>query len=313
MADFSISKVVFHDQRDPASRRSGRAGIYRVLAAAATLSAGLSAHALDVEAGDYTALPAGTNLGLAYYQHAERNALYAAGNRAPINAGLNSDVGLLRGVHFTELGGFIIDPQFILPFGKLDARNDLAPVLGSSSGLGDLLVGATLWANKPTEKTHLGFTGFVSLPTGSYDRNEALNIGENRWKLILQTGYITPLAANLTLDLVGDVTLHGRNDDYGPMGQSMKQRPVYQAQAWLRHHISSASDLRLGFSQVYGGRTEIDGVMQDNRLSTARMSIGGSHFITPTLQLLGTYGRDLSVREGLKESSRFQLRLLKIL
>ncbi|ERK98906.1 hypothetical protein O999_02015 [Pseudomonas putida LF54] len=40
-----------------------------------SLMAGFScgALALDVDAGDYTALPKDTNLGLIYYQHAERN------------------------------------------------------------------------------------------------------------------------------------------------------------------------------------------------------------------------------------------------
>lgn len=312
MAHLSFSSVASHDQRDLASRRRRRLGVCRLLAAGGVLSTALSAQALDVEAGDYTALPTGTNLGLVYYQHAERNALYASGNRVPINAGLSSDVGLLRGVHYTEVGGFTIDPQFILPFGRLEGKNDLGPVLGSGSGVGDLLVGSTLWLNKPSEKTHLGFSIFVSLPTGNYDRNKALNLGENRWKVILQTGYIKPLTDSLTLDLVGDVTLHGRNDDFGPTGQTMKQRPAYQAQAWLRYNLSAATDLRLGASQVYGGKTEVNGVAQDNRLSTSRFSVGAAHFIAPTLQLLGTYGRDIRVEEGLKESNRFQLRLLKI-
>lgn len=284
----------------------------RLLAGGGALTAALSAQALDVDAGDYTALPSGTNLGLVYYQHTERTALYAGGHRAPGKAGLDSDVAILRGVHFMEIGGFTIDPQFILPFGRLNAQDDLAPVLGKGSGVGDLLVGGTLWTNKPTEKTHLGFSAFVSLPTGGYDRNKMLNLGENRWKLILQTGYIKPLTDSLTLDLVGDVTLHGRNDDFGPSGQRMKQRPLYLAQSWLRYHFSSASDLRLGLAKSYGGRTEIDGADQDDKLSTTRFAIGGSHFLTPTLQLMGTYGRDISVRQGFKEADRFQLRLLKI-
>jgi hypothetical protein len=82
------------------------------MAAAAALILVPTVARADVDAGDYTALPAGTNLGLAYYQHATRDRLYSQGNRLPINPGLDSDVGILRGVHFMELGGYVIDPQF---------------------------------------------------------------------------------------------------------------------------------------------------------------------------------------------------------
>lgn len=285
----------------------------RATVLAASLVAATGAQALDVEAGDYTALPAGTNLGLVYFQHAERDALYAKGNRVPIQARLDSDVVILRGVHYMEVGGYTIDPQFLLPMGKLKAKDDLAPVLGDGSGVGDLIVGGTVWFNKPSEKTHLGLTTFVTLPTGTYDHNKALNLGENRWKLLFQLGLITPLTSTLTLDAVTDVQLHGRNNDYGAASQTLKQKPLYQTQGWLRYHLSPAADLRLGLSHVVGGKTQIDGVDQDNRTSTSKFALGGSYFVTPTTQLLATYGRDISVREGLKESNRFQLRLLQIL
>ncbi|PNQ48931.1 transporter, partial [Vibrio agarivorans] len=89
------------------------------------LLAGFSANAsaVDVDAGDYTALPAGTNVGLLHYQHAERNIrLYANGHKQPLDAGLNSDMGKLRGVHFMELGGYIVAPQVSLPFGNVRAK-----------------------------------------------------------------------------------------------------------------------------------------------------------------------------------------------
>ena len=79
------------------------------MAVAAAALVATPAQAIDVDAGDYTALPAGTKLGLLYYQHAQRNRLYAGGDRVPIDARLDSDVGILRGVYFMEIGGFIVD------------------------------------------------------------------------------------------------------------------------------------------------------------------------------------------------------------
>jgi hypothetical protein len=269
------------------------------------------ARAVDVDAGDYTALPAGTNLGLLYYQHAQRNKVYSGGNAAPGNNKLDSDIGILRGVHFMEIGGLIVDPQFLLPFGKLKAKGDLS-ALGSNSGLADLLLAATVWFNKPGSKENFGITPFVWVPIGQYDRNDPLSLGEHRWKFALQAGWIKPLSDALTLDVAADVTLYGKNDDFGPLSQTLKQKAQFQLQGWLRYHLSPAADLRLGLSQTTGGETKVDGVSQDDRTSSSKFAIGGAYFVAPKTQLLATYGRDIKVREGFKENNRLNLRLLQI-
>jgi Putative MetA-pathway of phenol degradation len=276
---------------------------------AASLFAATPARAIDVDAGDYTALPAGTTLGITYYQHATRNRAYSGGDRVPINARLDSDVGILRGVRFMDIGGYIVDPQFLLPFGKLKGKNDLS-ALGSADGIGDLLLAATVWFNKPGQKENFGITPFVFVPVGSYDRNKPLNLGENRWKFALQAGWINPLSDSITMDLIGDVTLFGENDKFG--ASKLKQKPLLQFQGWWRYHLSAATDLRLGLSQTVGGETKVDGVSQDDRTSTSKFSIGAGHFVGATTQILATYGRDISVREGLKENNRLNLRLLLI-
>lgn len=280
-------------------------------AACAALGLAVPAQAIDVDAGDYTALPPGTNLFLAYYQHATRDKLYANGDRVPINPKLDSDIGILRGVHFMDIGGYIVDPQFLLPFGKLKAKDDIAG-LGSNSGVADLILAATVWFNKADAKEHFGITPFVILPTGQYDKNDPLSLGENRWRFILQAGWIKPLTDKWTLDLVADFQLHGKNDDYGPLSQERKQKPLYELQSFLRYNLSPGTDLRLGLQHVTGGENKIDGVHQNDRQSLTKMQFGASTFISPTQQILASYGRDLSVRNGFKEEHRFNLRFLQI-
>jgi hypothetical protein len=269
------------------------------------------ARAIDVDAGDYTALPAGTKLGLLYYQHATRNRLYDGGDRVPINARLDSDVGIVRGVYFMDIGGFIVDPQFLLPVGKLKAKNDLS-ALGSDSGIGDLLLAATVWFNKPGSKENFGITPFVFAPVGSYDKNQALNLGENRWKFALQAGWIKPLSDSVTMDLIADFTLHGKNDDFGATSATLKQKPLFQFQGWWRYNLTPQIDLRFGLSHVTGGATKVDGVNQDDRQATSKFSLGAAWFVAPTTQLLATYGQDIKVKNGFKENARLNLRLLQI-
>jgi len=298
---------------------SARPRIRTALAAAVTAFAALTAlsppaHALDVEAGDYTALPAGTNLALVYYQHGTRNQLYSQGNRVPINAGLDSDIGLLRMVRFIDVGGFIVDPQFLLPFGKLKGKNDTAG-LGSESGVGDLIAGATVWLTRPGAKTHFGITPFIYLPTGDYDRNRPLNLGENRTKFLLSAGYITELAPGLNLDVVGDFTIFGKNDDandgFGG-ATTLKQKPLYEVQTHLRYNLSPTLDLRGALFYTFGGETKLGNVDQDNRTATLKFNIGSGVFVTPTTQLLATYGRDIKAREGFKINNQINLRVLQI-
>jgi len=287
----------------------------RALGTALLLAASLfapAALAIDVDAGDYTALPAGTDLGLVYFQHASRDASYTNGSKAPLKAKLDSDVGILRGVHFTELGGYIADPQFLLPFGQLKGKDDLAG-LGSAHGLGDLILAATVWlVNQPKSETYFGITPFLYLPTGDYDKNKSLNLGENRWKLVLQAGYITPLSDKLLLDLIGDVTTYGKNNKFGPTSASMKQDSSLQLQAFLRYKLASNWDLRGGVSHANGGETKVDGIAQHDRMRTTKLTIGTAWFADPSLQLIANYGRDASVENGLREADRFNLRLLKV-
>lgn len=271
-----------------------------------------SASAFDVDAGDYTALPAGTTLAAVYYQHASRDALYAGGNKLPGSNRLDSDVGILRGVHFMNVGGFIIDPQFLLPFGSLKGKDSLAS-LGQETGVGDLVLASTLWlVNKPETSTYFGITPFLQLPTGDYDKNRALNLGENRWRLTLQGGYITRLADKLLLDVIGDVTVYGKNDAFGPSSAKMTQKAQYQLQTHLRYNLSPSWDVRLGLSHVAGGETEVNNVAQSDRQRTTKFTVGSAYFITPTVQVLANYGRDASVENGFREENRLNLRLLTL-
>ncbi|MBK1850085.1 transporter [Marinobacter sp. 1-4A] len=293
----------------PLSRQRGLSTVPAVFAT--LLLASGPTMAVDVDAGDYTALPAGTNLAMGYYQFATRDALYSDGNKAPINAGLDSHIGILRGVHFTEIAGYIVDPQFLLPVGKLEGKDDTSG-LGDASGIGDLTLAATVWlVNEPESNTYFGITPFVFAPTGSYDKKDALNLGENRWKYALQAGFITGLTPNISLDLAGDVTFYGENDEFGASNATLKQDPSYQLQGYLRYHMSSQWDLRAGVSHTLGGETKVNGIDQDNRMSYTKMTLGTAWFATPSLQLLANYGTDLSIRNGFKEQHRINLRILK--
>jgi len=274
---------------------------------------GQSACALDLDADDYGAgaIPAGTSLALLYYQHVERDKVYSDG--AQVAGGdLKSDVGILRLVHFVDIFGFRADPQILLPFGSLHASNDLS-ALGSTSGVGDPIVTATVWlVNNPTEGQFFGITPAIYIPIGSYDKSKPLNLGENRWKYLLQAGYTTQLLTPaLSLEVGADVTAFGHNNDAGSGSQTLSEKPLYQLQAWLKYNLTPTFDLRVGTSHSAGGRSSLDGVANDDRTSSTNAKFGIGWSFSPGWNFAALYGQDLSVRNGPKESERINLRLLK--
>ena len=272
------------------------------------------ASAVDLDAGDYTALPGGTNALVIYGHYATRDELYSKGNQVPINPRLDSEIGILRGVHFMDVGGHIIDPQFLLPFGRLSAKDDIS-ALGSKSGVGDLILASAIWFTRPGDKTHFAITPYLWLPTGTYDRNQPLSLGEHRYKFALQAGYSTELAPRVNWDLAGDVTLFGKNTDAND-GQggatTLKQKALYEFQTHLRYQLTPVLDLRVGLFHTFGGETELGGVNQGDRQITTKFNVGTAWFVAPTVQLIATYGRDIKVREGFKINNQVNLRLLTL-
>jgi hypothetical protein len=270
-----------------------------------------SGMALDTDADDYVASPPGTNLGLLYFQNVQRDALYVNGGRVPGNQGLDSNTGILRVVHFTKIGDYVIDPQFLLPFGNEHGSGGTSS-LGSASGVGDLILAATTWVvNNDKANNYLGLTPFLFLPTGTYDKNRALNWGENRWKLTLQGGGQRGITEKLSLVLIGDATVFGDNNEFGPSGGKLKQDPLYQGQFYVRYTLSEKIDSFIGYSVLVGGASSVNGVGQGDRQRETKFSIGGGYNFTPDFELFGAYGQDISMANGFKESRRFNLRLSK--
>ncbi|WP_419689994.1 transporter [Burkholderia theae] len=266
------------------------------------------ASAINVDAGDYTALPAGANVGALYLQHAQNTRIYANGSRVA-GGDITQDVGVARFIHFTSIGGFTVDPQILVPFGHVGATNQMS-ALGNNTGIGDAIFAATIWlVNRPESNTFLGVTPFIYAPTGSYDRNRGINLGENRWKFALQAGFITPIAPKVILDLAADATAFTPNHNFGPAGATMTESPLFQAQGWLRYQLTSSIDLRVGGSYVFGGNQTVAGVSSANRQSTPSFLLGAAWFPTKTWQIIALYGRQTSTENGPLETQRFNVRV----
>ncbi|PPU39795.1 transporter [Xanthomonas arboricola] len=270
------------------------------------------AQAIEVAPGDYEQLPAGTTAALVYYQHSTTDALYTRGRRARNDFDLTSDVGILRLLHVFRLGERVtVDPQVLLPFGHVSGGGDAA-ALGSAEGVADLILAAPLRYRLNAAGDVLALTPYLYLPTGRYDRNDALNLGENRWKLDLQAAYVRHFSPRWALDLVGDVIWYGDNDDLGASSSRLEQDVSYSVQAMGRYMPTAATAFGLGLNYGHGGRSRVDGIDQDDRRQTTQVRFTVTQFVSPKDQLQLQLGRDVAVDNGPREDFRMNLRYLRV-
>ncbi|MBV4502636.1 transporter [Pseudomonas shirazensis] len=282
---------------------------YLMLAAAVPC---LSAQALEVTPGDYEALPVGATVGLVYYQHSTTNSAYAQGHKASSDFNLTSDIGILRLVHAYRLTDQLsIEPQILLPFGHVSSGGD-ASALGSTRGVGDVTVTAPLKYRLNDANDILAATVYLTAPTGNYDRDDALNLGENRWKADLQAAYIKHFGEKWAVDLVGDAIWYGDNDDFTANSVRREQDVSYAAQLMGRYIIDPGTSLAVGVGHSWGGENRVDGTAQDDRGETTNFRVTAAKFFTAQDQLQIQLGRDLAVENGPKENFRLNLRYARV-
>lgn len=271
------------------------------------------ASAQETAPGDYEQLPGGLNVGILYYQTATREKLRSNGETLTDNFKLNTDIAIARYIGSRTINKTTTyDLNAILPLGEVSTSGDAA-VLGDANGVGDLTLGVAFKKMTNVEKRNITSFGiYAGLPTGSYENTRALNLGANRYSLNLQVANVSNFNNGWSLETIGDVTLFGKNDEFGPANSTLKQDPRFELIGHLRKKVTKQTELAFSLGHVFGGEEEVDGVDRDNKLQTTYGRLTASHFLKPTLQLQVQIGADLSVEEGPKEKGRLNLRVVKI-
>ncbi|SDI99845.1 Uncharacterized conserved protein [Pseudomonas flavescens] len=274
-----------------------------------------TASAVDVNVGDYTALPAGTTIAAWYQQYSRADRFNAEGGPdSRRDTSLRSNISIVRLIHFMDVGGMTIDPQILLPFGHVYNARVAGNSLGSASGMGDPILGATLWlVNQPqagASGRYFGITPLLTVPWGHYDEHDSLNIGENRYKGDLQLGWVEPLAGRFAMEWYADAVVYGDNDDAGNGSQTLKQDPTYQLQANLRHDFNPSQRVALGYSASVGGKQYLDGGYLGQKTEVQQVRLEAQQMLGRTLQLSAQLTRDVKVEGGFQEALGVNLRAL---
>ena len=202
-----------------------------------------------------------------------------------------------------RLAGFYLNSAvgLALPGGSITAQSDVTGMTDSAAAL-------VTWLHADREKGRYAVLGtFVIAPTGDYDSNRAINLGQNRFAGGFQLGYHTRLASDWDVMTTANVMLSGKNDDFGLMHQTYEQDPLYSMQFTLMHHIDPSITASATYYVYHGGAGQLDGVDMDNDISRNRYEMVLSKRVRSAKYFL-YFGKDANTENGFIEDRRLSLR-----
>lgn len=275
-----------------------------------TAAVTLPAQALEFSPGDYEMLPANKTFALAYFQYTHSDAYFSQDKKAAGDYRSASEATLLRFIHGIRPSENIsIEPQVILPFVRATTMGDASP-LGNASGMGDIIAGIPFkFRVGHSGRDILALAPFIYVPVGAYRNERAVNIGENRWRYLLQGVWIHHFNDHWAMDTGADVSRVSDNDDYGINHSTLAQRTRYEYQAYLRYNLSPSTQFGFGGGWITGSESRVNDILQNDRINSTYLRISAAHFITPSVQLQVSGGRDITVRQGFRQDTSLSLRL----
>jgi hypothetical protein len=110
---------------------------------------------------------------------------------------------------------------------------------------------------KHRNQTNVGVSIVVLSPTGQYDSEKVVNIGQNRWAFKPEVG-ISKVINKWQMDIYGGAWFFIENDDF--LGQTLTQNPVGSFQFHLTYNLRPGFWFGVNTNFYAGGRTTIDGV-----------------------------------------------------
>lgn len=269
-----------------------------------------AAKAIDISPGDYAYLPAGTVLGLGYLGYQSASSFRDRTGISYPNSRDSAIVALARALYYGETNGVGWAIQAIVPAGALTSARVGGSDLPKANGLGDVILGATVFpvhSADPTGTT-LGLTAYLGLPTGNYSPLKA-SIGSGGFTITPQIGLIQGLGNGFFLDTAFDAAF---STDHTNTGIRVHQDTSIEAQAYLRYAFSKATSVSAGYSGTYGGQIYYNGSAGLTKTREDQVKLFASTFVAPTVQLQGMIGTDIAATGGFRNDIITQIRILKI-
>jgi hypothetical protein len=215
--------------------------------------------AIDLQPGEIKA-PAGSfNAAQMSYVYVEKGDKYTHGSKTSSTSNINQNTFLLRLSHAFEINQIPAIVYAASTINHLENRDVPNAPNTNSNGIGDTTLVFALWPYVDRAKEeYLGLATYLTLPTGEYDKNSAVNIGSNVYQTAFQAGYQRKLVNNVNWMSALDVVLAGDNNQF--LGnKKLEKDPLYNFQTGLQYVFNPTYSASVGYFYTVGGESTLDG------------------------------------------------------
>ena len=258
------------------------------------------AFAIDLQPGEVKA-PLGTFYAAQMsYVYVEKGDKYSHGSKTSNTSNINQDAFLLRLSHAFEVNQM---PAVVYAQSSINHLNNNIQSNTNSNGIGDTTLVFALWPYVDRAKEeYFGIGAYLTLPTGDYDRNRAINIGSNIYQTALQAGYQRKLVDNINWVAALDTVLSADNHQYLGSGK-LEKDPLYNFQTGLQYVFNPTYSASVGYFYTVGGENTLNSIDLGNINKIHRYQLTGQgiyNFGRLTLQ----YGSEFTNENSYIEDHR---------
>ncbi len=190
-----------------------------------------SAGAILIDPYDNVLAPDGF-YGLAYVNYYTADEFTDSDGDKAAEVDFTATVGIARGLAYFHWGNLPMAVQLIVPFGKVEEKDVFDE---DSSGLGDIVFGpgVFLYANQDSG-TFFSYWLYFFAPTGEFDDNQAINLGQDHWYWEHQLAY-NQIMGKFVFDMNLNLYHHFEEDSAG------LQRPLrFELETSLAYQITDS-------------------------------------------------------------------------
>ncbi len=247
----------------------------------------LGLHAQELEPRALTNIPLGTNFVAANYSFMYGNVLFD-----PVLSyeGVTSTTGALTVAYLHAFDFFGMGAKYNIGFSGVHAYWQGEQYNTDSSlvrvGPADLRVGFSVnvlgspaltpqeYASY-TQKSILGVSFLMVIPTGQYYSNKLINIGANRWAFRPQVGY-SFTSDTWIFEGMANIWLFSPNREFAngyTVGNTLRQHPISTFKLNVIKTFKKGSWLALGGGWAEGGRAYVNDEKRSSDVSTLRYGL----------------------------------------